>query len=286
MTDKKIVFNNIVQLICESSNSSNHQGFHLGYELNVYRQKALADFIARDIVGYCLTDKEYKNYLNNPESEDFIKTAWNRISTAQANKKGDWGEFILYAILKYKRDISNKLTKVKIKTARGDQVKGFDCAHFKVENKKLTLVLGESKFHQTFYSGLSQAMNSIKGLLNMDKTKDEISLLIDHLENESEAEDYTTARNILNSGYSLDNIKFVIPIFLTYNSDVVDKFNVFCENYEMEIKAELEVFFKKAQDKIAGIPIYPNFKFLIFILPFKDIDSFRNLLEEKRKIYD
>ena len=260
------------------------EGFHLGYELKVYRQQELINFIRRDIVGYCLTDIEYTKYMDNAESEDFIQKAWLRISKAPASKKGDWGEFILYAILKYKYNISDRLAKVKIKTSRGDQVKGFDCAHFKLDKEnKLTLFLGESKFYKDFSNALSRAIKSVHELTNINKVKDEVSLLKDHLEDDSNQESYRKAREILNSGISLDEINFVIPVFLTYESATVKKFNSASETFKEEIKKELTNHFDSIDTNKNKIPSLSNFKFCFFLLPLSDVENIKQRLEQVRE---
>lgn len=231
------------------------------------------------MLGYCLTDKEYQKYLNSPDSEDFTKTAWSRISTAPADKKGDFGEFFLYAILKYYFKFDEKLTKAKIKTARGDQIKGFDCAHFSLsQNDLLTLYLGEAKFHKSFSKALSSAIESIQSLSKITKIKDEISILIDHLDNESDKENYRNARSILNSGISLDKIKFVIPVLLTYDSGVVSQHTIDDNQFNLDLVREIRKKFKAINEKFNSP--FPNFSLWIILLPFHNVEDVKNNLEK------
>ena len=277
MADLSKEFINIVIRFVECSITYQKDSFHLDYEFEEYRQSKLIEFIRRDIVGFCLTDKEYEKYIEDPSQEDFVRTAWRRISTAQSDKKGDFGEFLLYAILKYHYCLNHRVAKIKIKTARGDQVKGFDCAHFQITNNKLTLFLGEAKFYQNFTSALRSAGKSLEQLTQIDKIEDEISMLVDNLENESDKEEYKRAREILYSGISRDQINFKIPILLTYDSRAVKNHNSKNQWFEQELKTEIQDHFLKIQNK--PFPSFNNFQINFCILPFYSVEDFKEKLE-------
>ena len=258
--------------------SKSRDSFHLGYELKKYREDELIDFIRRDILGYCLTDKEYQEYKALPDKKDFLKKAWSRISTAPEDKQGDWGEFLLYAILKYHFKYDKKLTKVKIKTAKGQQVNGFDCAHFSIANEKLSLYLGEAKFYKDFDNALQKAKTSIESLLQIKKVEDEISILVDHLDNESDKESYNKARKILESGITLDEIKFIIPVLLTYNSLTVSEHEIENQRFKQDLKKEIEKKFSKINNINFNLSLDCKLEFIL--LPFYCVTDVKKKLKK------
>jgi Cap4 SAVED domain len=152
--------------------------FHLDYEAKTYRQKDLVGLIRDTVPYFSLTEEEFKDL----ESIEKSRTAWRRISDARKDKKGDYGELLLYLILLVYYDSAKFVTKVRLRSSAKMQVNGFDCAHFTIEDDEPILWLGESKFHQSFSTALTDSIKSLNEHCNVLFTSDEISILKPNIE--------------------------------------------------------------------------------------------------------
>ena len=118
--------------------------FTLDFESGRYRQKELVGLI-RDIVPFfALTEEE----IATIDKSEWNRSSFTRISDANKNSKGDYGELLLFLILSVFYDTPKFVTKARLRSTTREQIKGFDCAHFSIENNEVTLWLGEAKFHK------------------------------------------------------------------------------------------------------------------------------------------
>src|ERR1035437_2376201 len=120
----------------DAKRSGSRFGFHLDYETKIYREKALAGLIRDSVEYFALTHEEFEEFIQKGDLISARRKAWGRISTANKNKKGDYGELLLFLLLHFRlaERPERFVTKVRLRSARGDQIKGFDCAHFTIEN--------------------------------------------------------------------------------------------------------------------------------------------------------
>lgn len=254
----------------------NKKGFHLDYENGEYRQVELAKIIRGVIEEYALTPDEIKKFSSIADWDEMRRHAWKRISTAHKNKKGDYGEVLLYILLNYFYKIEKFTTKVRLRSALGDQIKGFDCAHFEKKGDNLTFWLGEAKLRKDFSSAISSVFDSIETLTNINKIKDEFIIL----STEIEVADKELKNNIiteLSGGKSIDKISIKIPVLVSYE---FSKLKEYSETSEL-FRTELESHFIKKFKKIENMKNEKNLKFdfLFFLLPLENMDNFKSLLE-------
>lgn len=252
------------------------EGYHLDYEDGKYRQTELAKIIRGVIEEYALTRDEIEKFSSLGDWDEMRRHAWKRISTAHKNKKGDYGEVLLYILLNYFYKIEKFTTKVRLKSALGDQVKGFDCAHFEKDGDGLTFWVGEAKLRKSFSSAITSVFKSIETLTNIDKMKDEFIILTTEIEiNDEELKDKIITE--LSGGKSIDKISIKIPVLVSYEFSKLGNYNDTCEYF----KAELEKHFISKFDKIDKMLKENNlkFEFLFFLLPLENMDKFKSLLE-------
>lgn len=104
-------------------------GMTLNYEDGKYRQNELVRIIRESVVHFALTKKEIQKYKDDDDFGEMQRKAWDRISKAHKNSKGDYGELLLYIILCIFFPSQKFVTKVRLRSSTKDQIKGFDCAH-------------------------------------------------------------------------------------------------------------------------------------------------------------
>jgi len=248
--------------------------FHLDYTSKVYRQKDLVGLIRDSVPYFALTEQEFKDL----ESIEINRTAWARISQARKDKKGDYGELLLYLIMTVYYDAPKFVTKVRLRSSVGMQINGFDCAHFTIEDEEPILWLGESKFHQSFSTALTDSFKSLNEHCKILYTSNEISILKPNIEINKELEDDFVKLKSVFAGKSIDKIKFRIPVLLTYDSDTVKK----NEDINDKFKNDLENELLNHHSNIEGKNIHnelKNVEFIFFIFPLDTVSTIKSDLE-------
>ena len=270
------------------SAKGNDSAFTLDYEstdesLSRYRQDELAGLI-RDVVPYfALTDDEIRSI----DKSDWNKQSFTRISDANRNSKGDYGELLLFVLLSQFYDIPKFVTKARLRSTTKEQVKGFDCAHFSVEAGSVTLWLGEAKFHKTISSAISSSFKSLNDHLNSsEKIKSELKLLGGEIEinRTLDKTTYDILKEYVSGGKSLDKIEIAVPVLLTYDSKCIGSYavkegaDIEDEAFCIEMKEELENHFSTIHKK--SWPSKKNIKITFFVVPFDSVSSLKEKIEQ------
>lgn len=253
------------------------ESFHLDYEEGVYRQVELTKIMRDSIVHFALTPEEMKGLKESEDIGEMLRIAWNRISRARKEKKGDYGELLLFLILVVFFPTKKFVTKVRLRTSMKDQVKGFDCAHFTIENDEACLWLGEAKFHKSFYTAIRDAIQSIEEHCAFDFMKDEISILANNIELNQHFDEIEKLEKAL-SGKSLDRIRFRIPVLITYDSPCIKNNTSIGNIFRQELRKEIARFYEKIEAK--QVDIKTNFELLFLLFPFECVSKAKQTLEE------
>lgn len=256
--------------------------FHLDYEERKYREKAFVKLLRDSIEYFALTHEEFEEFRTKGDMVTARRTAWSRISTARKDKKGDYGELLLFLLLCFKmpQHVPRFVTKVRLRSSRGEQIKGFDCAHVTLENNQLCLWLGEAKFHQSISTGISSAMQSLKEHWKADYLSNELKILganceANHGINERIASELDAA---LNKGRSLDRINFKVPILLTYDSACVASNTSVCDHFRTQLKAEIRGHLQNIESRTWDTP--SNFSLLFCLMPLHTVANIKADLEK------
>lgn len=256
--------------------------FHLDYQETIYRQQALVALLRDSIEYFALTHEEFEEFR---EAEDLVaarRVAWSRISNARKNQKGDYGELLLYLLLSFKlpNRIPRFVTKVRLRSSRGDQIKGFDCAHVTYENNQIYLWLGEAKFHQSLSGAIASATSSLREHCEGEYLINELKILGANCE-ANHGIDEIVSRELdlaLNKGRSLDRLNFRIPVLLTYDSDCVKNNTSICDAFREQLTAELNTHFTTLEEQ--GLRVPQNFSLLFFLMPFRMVADVKSALEK------
>jgi hypothetical protein len=254
--------------------------YHLDYENKKYRQSDLVKLIRDTVLFFALTSDELSK-INSETIHKFQRRAWKRISDRPKEKKGDYGELLLFLILEVFYPARKLVTKVRLRSSFGDEIKGFDCAHFSFdENDELCLWLGEAKFHQSFSSAITKAADTINEHISNKTLKDEISILEgNNIEIDEEIRE--KVENYLNSGISLDKMKFKIPTLLTYDSSVVKSHQYVCKKFLEDLEKELQTKYQTIDEKV--ISLKPNIELQFILFPLETVALLKAEIENVEK---
>lgn len=265
-----------------TSAKTDDSSFTLDFENKKYRQDELVGLI-RDVVPYfALTEDE----INSLDQSEFNKRSFTRISDANRNSKGDYGELLLFIILSFFYDVPKFVTKARLRSTTREQIKGFDCAHFSIESGEVTLWLGEAKFHQSISSAISSSLSSLNDhLSNHVKIKSELKLLGGEIEINKSLDEasYDALKPCLSGGRSLDKVKINVPVLLTYNSKTIiescdtDEADTECSEFKEKLLIELEKNFTSVYAK--AWPLKKNIKIIFFILPLYSVADLKNKID-------
>lgn len=284
MNSIKIRAQNLIHHITISTDGQMHEkkSYHLDYESGICRQKDLVNLIRDTVIFFALTPKELST-LNAETSAKLIARAWGRISDRPHYMKGDYGELLLFLILEVFYPARKFVTKVRLRTSKGDEIKGYDCAHFSIEDDgEICLWLGEAKFHQSFSSALTKAKESINDHITIKSIKDELSILEGNID--IQGEEAVKLEEFLNSGLSIDNMKFKVPVLLTYDSNSVKSNNSICDEFRKQLTAELNDKYSTIEGK--GFVISENIELHFILLPLEEVKKIKealSLIEEAHK---
>ncbi len=257
--------------------------FTLDFERGVYRQDDLVGLI-RDIVPYfALTADELSNF----DLSELNRRAFTRISDANPDKKGDYGELLLYIVLSIFYDAPKFVTKARLRSTTVEQIKGFDCAHFTILEDVVTLWLGEAKFHKSFSGALFSAVESLKDHLEDDqRIKRELRLLGGEIEINKQLEPdlYEQVKGYVDGGRSLDSIPIRVPVLLTYDSPYVKlcdgnaASDINSDEFKDTLTVELEAKFQSIYGK--DWPNVTNVKLVFFVMPLHSVSDMKVKLEQ------
>ncbi|NVZ51634.1 DUF1837 domain-containing protein [Pseudomonas sp. B6002] len=264
-----------------TTKKTDDSSFTLDYEGGRYRQSELVGLIRDTVPFFALTSKE----ISSIDRSDWNKQSFTRISDANINSKGDYGELLLYLVLSVFYDVPKFVTKARLRSTTREQIKGFDCAHFSVENSKVTLWLGEAKFHKSVSGAVNSALKSLNEHLNdAEKIKSELKLLGGEIEinKKLEPEKYDLLKQYVAGGKSLDKVNIAVPVLITYDSSCIKKHcntgigDIEDDTLRNELESELESHFKKIYKK--SWPAHKNIKIVFFAIPLESVSNLKSMI--------
>lgn len=270
-----------VEIDIESA-TDDDASFTLDYEDGRYRQRELVGLIRDAVPFFALTEDE----IASIDKSDWNKNSFTRISDANKQSKGDYGELLLFLILSIFYDIPKFVTKARLRSTTREQIKGFDCAHFSISDGKVTLWLGEAKFHKNISGAITSAFKSLQEHLNdSERIKSELRLLGGEIElnRQLENEKYELLKSYVTGGKSLNKVDIAVPVLCTYDSKCIQEFagnmdsDIDSEEFKNKIAIELEDNFKKIYRK--NWPERKNIKIVFFIVPLESVSDLKQSIE-------
>lgn len=254
-----------------------HMHLHLDYEDGKYRQFEIKNIVRDALPHFALTQTEYDEYTASGDDGEKMRLAWSRISKRHKYSKGDYGELLLFLVLKVFYKSEKLVTKVKLKTGN-QEVYGYDCAHFTIEDDEPILWLGESKFYNSFSNALTKAFESLEEHCKVTYTKNEFSFLEPHIEINKNFPHYKDIRNKLKLIQSFDEIKIKVPIFITYDCDKIQnhknsKSKEFIDEFKKEFEEKKEAIEKRV------LKLKPNFELIFILLPFETVSDIKDQID-------
>ena len=258
--------------------------FVLKISNNSFNLGDLTEELENALLTYALSRHTVNDLVDRNKLGNLASKAREKLRNAKSNE-GELGELLLYCLLESHLHAPKLLTKLELKTASNDYVKGADGVHLlKIDKSSYQIVFGESKLNSDLHEGIKDAFGSIKTMMDNDlrKMRYEISLVNSNILKEVVTEE---SAEILK--------KLLIPTENDDNLNIDNSFGVFL-GFDIEIsdderKMNHSQFRKHLIDRVKAavnnhIPTINKFlnesnflgyDFYFYIIPFSELERVR-----------
>lgn len=139
--------------------------FMLKITNNSFNYNNLKEELENAMITYALSRHTYDELITQRKFGNLYSRAREQFRKAESNL-GELGELLLYCLLEAHLKAPKLLTKLELKTAPNDYVKGADGVHLlKIDKDTYQIIFGESKLRPDLTDGISDAFSSIKTML-------------------------------------------------------------------------------------------------------------------------
>jgi hypothetical protein len=283
----KLFYHEIVDFDLENQNKLNL--FILKIENNRFAYDDLINELYDNIITFSLSRHELDNFKSSQGGKKFI-AARDKFRDYTSNE-GELGEVLLYCFLESHLDAPKILTKLEIKTANNDYVKGADGVHLlRLNNTDFQLVFGESKLDSDFKSGIYDAFKSIIKFLDdkKNKVRFESNLINSQLIKESvDSSTYEFLKKIIIPSANEDeyNIDKSFGIFLGFDLKIDDDkknlSNAEFRRYLRDItKNSVLSSVESIKKQIKNKELW-GYTFYLYVVPFTELKEIRKDIIQK-----
>ena len=190
---------------------------------------------------FSLSYSERKSINDTNSVAQVRKAAQVVYDTDKYNKRGEFGELLLHALMREAIGTEPAISKIFFKDAINATVKGFDAVHVLDTPQGLELWLGEVKFYKSIVKAISDVVPELEAHSQNDYLRKEFILITGKLDPNWSCTNRLT--DLLHRNRSLDEIvsAIVVPVLLTYESSTAKSFTEASQAYKAALEAELQV---------------------------------------------
>ena len=256
-------------------------GICAGFELKQWRKEQLVNHLTDYIPDFALPYSELQS-ISGKDLRRMLRAAARSIYQSEKYKsRGEFGELLLHVIIRELYNMIPAISKIYFKDSPNDTVKGFDAVHIVDKTESLELWLGEVKFYTDIHDAINDVAKEILFHIGKDYLRNEFIAITNKIDDVWPHADKLKA--LLDENTSLDEVfdNACIPVLLTYDSDVIAKYDEDSEAYRTEIKTEFEGLYDLFRKKVAkGVPLTVH----LFLLPLKTKADLVAAFNEKLKL--
>jgi hypothetical protein len=261
-------------------NSNKLNVFTLKMQNNRFAYNDLVDLLGNNLYYFALSRTEIQKLIDNNQFDTLIKRTKNKFRDYTSNE-GELGEVMLYCLLEAHLNAPKILTKLELKTANNDYVKGADGVHLlKLDDENYQLIFGEAKLDADLKQGIYDAFGSISKLLKDDNKKLDFefdlvnSQLIKEVYDENQ---YEKLKSILMPSAKTDEtyLDYSFGIFLGFEAKITDEeMKLSNPEFRKQIKERIK---QEVLDIISSFNFqikkeeFTGYQFYIYIIPFSDL---------------
>lgn len=254
-----------------------------GYEGKQWRAAQLAKHLIQWLPFAALDQEAQNSFSISNWFEMVARAAAHVYKTKKTASRGEIGELILHIACVNEFETIPVLCKLILKTSSNDTVKGFDGVHARiVDDQKLELWLGESKFYKDPKRAIKEAVASVRDHILPDFLDTEKAMIFGHIAPGVPKRDEII--RLFKANTSSDELlKYsVFPILIAYDSASSASYKEVCEELIAELTTEVAGLRDVFKGEIADV----NLRFQLIFLPMAEksslIDEFDRRLEALR----
>lgn len=263
-------------------------GVCAGYEDGEWRSSQLSNDLIHWALDWILSPSELQG-LGQANAVTLLGKALSRIySSSDYKKRGEIGELLLHIILRRFMQSQRVISRLYFKDAANDTVKGFDAVHI-VENSdgdvEFQLWLGESKFYTESSSAMYEVLDELNTHLATDYLRAEFAAISDKVPAGWKHE--LEIKKLLGRTESLDSVfqRIVIPIFITFDSEVTGGHTARTEEYIEEIKEELTAEWESFRTRFNRKNLPRTIRVHLILLPMATKQELMDKFDERLKAW-
>lgn len=247
-----------------------------GYENTEWRYKAIADYLFDWLLEFALKYSELEDVNSATAARMLNKAAKTVYTTDKYQKRGEFGELLLHALIRETFNSHPAISKLYYKTSANDTVKGFDAVHVVENDGELELWLGEVKFYKDAKDAIRDVLKELDDHTQNDYLRGEFILIAGKID--ASWPHAEQIKSLLSERKSLDAIfsHICIPVLLTYESDVVATHKAVCEAYNEALVREVEDLYQRFAGKTL-----PDLRVHLFLVPIGNKDKLVEALQRK-----
>ena len=249
------------------------------YENGKWRAEDFAEYLIEWLPEFALKFSEYQDFNGATGVKLIKKAARNIYTTLKSENRGEFGEILLHALIREHFNSKPAVSKVFYKTSSNDTVKGFDAVHLVEFENGYEIWLGEAKFYSDYKSAIDNVVSEIEQHLEAGFLRNEFMFIEGKIDDKWKLA--TTFKELVSNRLSLDDIKkrICIPILITYNTDLYNKYTEFNEEFKTDILNECNKAFGVLEQKCQGF----NIKLHVFLVPLASKEELVSHADEKLK---
>ena len=214
-------------------------GVCASYESGAWRCEQLSKYLMNWLPEFCLSFSE-RQKINDETAVAAIRQAAKVVyDSDKYDRRGEFGELLLHAILREKYKTIPAVSKIYFKDSVNDTVKGFDAVHVVSIGNALELWLGEVKFYKDISQAIAAVVDELQAHFEDDYLKKEFILIGNKVDSNWPHAD--KLKLLLDPNTSLDKVftQVCVPVLLTYDSTITAAHKAYDAAYRAAIETEL-----------------------------------------------
>lgn len=252
-------------------------GVCAGYESGMWRAEQLSRYLMEWLPEFSLSYTERRSINDTNSVAQVRKAAQVVYDTDKYDKRGEFGELLLHALMREAIGTEPAISKIFFKDAVNSTVKGFDAVHVLDTLDGLELWIGEVKFYKNISKAITDVVLELEAHFNDDYLRKEFILITGKLDPNWSSTDRVT--DLLHRNRSLDEVvsSIVVPVLLTYDSATTKSFTEASQAYKAALEAELQENHRKFVTKNTLTKVRVE----LFLFPMASKDDLLNRLNKR-----
>ena len=251
-------------------------GGSAGYEKGAWRNEAFAEYLFEWLPEFALQYSDLEDFSSATARKLIKKAATTVYTTEKYQKRGEFGELLLHAILREVFDSQPAISKLYFKTSTNETVKGFDAVHVVENGDELELWLGEVKFQKDSGDAIRKVVKELEAHTDAEWLRREFILIDSKID--PRWKHAKALRSLISHRTSLDEVfaRACIPVLLTYESQCVWDHDKVSDAFRGALRKEMEEVYKKFSDNQL-----PQIRIHLFLVPLDKKETLVEILQQK-----